>query len=460
MIKKPQIILFSVLILFFFLSAPIAILYSQGYRFDFKTRRIIQTGGLFLKISPSTTEIYLDKKLFKKTNFLLDSVLIQDLLPQKYFIEVKKEGYFSWEKNLVIEKKQVTEAKNITLIPENPEFKVLLKNIKEAWLTPDQKKAVLKEEAEEGWSLKLFDLEKEIKSHLIKEKEVSRFESELLSLTFSNDSKKVLLKLGLKEQIKHYVIDINNPVIALISLDFLPLSAEKVSFNPQNSTELFFLQESRLFKADLIARQTTPSLLDKILIYKTSSNELYYLDESGHFFTDDFSFNRATRLSSSPFVLKGEVEHELEIIGGSIFFREADETYFFNRVLKTFNKWDGKDDFLKLSPDSKKIVQTDKHEVWLYFLEDINDQPLKKAGTFVFLTRVAEEISQIYWINSNYLLFNSGGEIKIAEIDDRDKINIYSLSEFKDLKLFWNLADKKIYILSDGNFYQSSPVLK
>ena len=93
-------------------------------------------------------------------------------------------------------------------------------------------------------------------------------------------------------------------------------------------------------------------------------------------------------------------------------------------------------------------------------MKDTDDQPVKKAGASLFLTRFSEAIDQVYWLNSNYLIFNSGDKIKVAEIDERDKINIYNLAEFKDLEFFWNYINKRIYVLSDGNFYQSGVVLK
>jgi hypothetical protein len=42
------------------------------------------------------------------------------------------------------------------------------------------------------------------------------------------------------------------------------------------------------------------------------------------------------------------------------------------------------------------------------------------------------------------------------EIDERDKINIYDLAEFKEPKIFFN--DKKLYLLSEENLYASEPL--
>lgn len=82
----------------FLLIAPSIVLYSQGYRIDFENKKITQTGGLFLKISPKQADIYLNGKLSRKTDFFFGSALIENLLPKKYKLEIKKTGYQSWKK--------------------------------------------------------------------------------------------------------------------------------------------------------------------------------------------------------------------------------------------------------------------------------------------------------------------------------------------------------------------------
>ncbi|HEY0090170.1 MAG TPA: hypothetical protein VGB37_15085, partial [Candidatus Lokiarchaeia archaeon] len=111
-------------------------------------------------------------------------------------------------------------------------------------------------------------------------------------------------------------------------------------------------------------------------------------------------------------------------------------------------------------------------EIWILFLKDKLDQPTKKTGEKIFLTRVSEKINDVFWLNSDYLIFDSGNKLKIAEIDDRDRINIYDLSEFKEppqgaasavptgqAKIFFNKSDKKLYVLTQDNLYVSEKLI-
>ncbi|KPJ55462.1 hypothetical protein AMJ49_07100 [Parcubacteria bacterium DG_74_2] len=186
MTKKARIILIFVLISLFFLITPVLILYSQGYRFDFENKKITKTGGLFLKVLPKNADVFLDGRLKEKTSFFFGSVYINNLLPKKYNIRVEKEDYSVWEKNLEVKEKEVVEAKNITLIPKNLELQILSKEIEDFWIL-SEKEVILKEPAkdtvdENEWALKIFNLENNLKSHLISEKEISNKEPELLEL--------------------------------------------------------------------------------------------------------------------------------------------------------------------------------------------------------------------------------------------------------------------------------------
>jgi len=420
MTKRTRTILFLVCLFLFLSIAPTAIFYSQGYRFDFETKKITQTGGLFLKAEPKQVEVFIDGKLKKKTDFFFGSALTENLLPKKYKIQMKKEGYYPWEKNLEIREKEVTEAKKIVLIPENPNFNILTEEVKDFWFSPDERKIILKENppagGETGWALKLYDLEKNVKSHLVEEKDVYSKGADLLKLEFSPDSKKIYLNIGMKEQEKNFVL----------GLDKVP--------------------------PVLTERKITPQTED-IVTSQVFNEENYYLDNSGHLFKNE------ERLTEKPFPVKPETKYALEIFQNFVFLHEGQVLYQFNPDLKSFEKFFEPIKDLKISPDYKKIVYFSDYEIWILFLEKINDQPKRESRDKLFLIRLSEQIKDCFWLNSDYLIFNAANKTKIAEIDDRDRINVVDVAEFENPKIFWNQFDKKLYVLSDSNLYQSERLL-
>jgi hypothetical protein len=120
--KNWRKILFLLLFFLFLVLSPIIVLYSQGIRFDFKKKRFTQTGAIYLKVIPKEVEVYLNGKYFKKTNSLSGTLRIKNLIPGKYLIEVKKEGFFSWKKEAEVKEKLVTEFVEVVLFPREIKF--------------------------------------------------------------------------------------------------------------------------------------------------------------------------------------------------------------------------------------------------------------------------------------------------------------------------------------------------
>jgi len=415
MTKRTRTVLFLICLFLFLLVAPAVVLYSQGYRIDFDSKKITQIGGLFLKVLPKQVEIFIDDKLKKKTDFFFGSALIENLLPKKYQVVIKKEGYLPWEKNLEIREKEVTEAKDIILFPGDPNLTILTKGVENFWLSPDERKIVIRE-GEQGWALKIYDLEKNIKSHLIEEGDISKKGADLLNLSFSENSKEIFLEVGMREELKYFTLE----------LDKLPL---------------------------VLKEKVLPEPSKEIVTEFAQNGNLYYLDNSGNLFKNEEKLNRTA------FPVKSETEYILDVFQDFIFLGEGQNLYLFSPESKSFEKFfEGLQD-LKISPDQKKIVYFSNQEVWVLFLKDVISQPEKKAGERILIARLSEKIGDIFWLNSNYLIFNAGDKIKISEIDDRDRVNIVDIAEIKKPEIFWNSTNKKLYVLSEGTLYSSSVLL-
>jgi len=275
MTRKTRIILFSLSVFLYLVVAPVIIFYSLGYRIDFENKRLVGTGGLYLKIWPQGADILIDNKINKKLGFFSDQILIQGLFSREHAILVKKEGYSPWQKTLGIKRKEVTKVENITLIKEKIVFEKLRNNIK--------------------------------------------------------------------------------------------------------------------------------NLNDYFLV---NYNETWVIEPK----TTLFENNKESAI---------------------------------------------------LSPDESKLLFFNDHEI--SFAETKN--PIEK----IFLYRFSEKIDDCFWLNNNYLIFNIGNQIKISEIDTRDKINTVELPqqifltddtffELKNPKIFWDETNKKLYILDQSILFVSEPI--
>jgi len=415
MTKKTRTILFLIFLFLFLLIAPSAIFYSQGYRLDFENKKLTQTGGFFLNAEPKQVEIYIDGKLAKKTDFFFGSALVENLLPKRYKIEVKKEGYLSWEKKLEIREKEVTEVKNLVLFPKNLNFNILTKKAENFWFLPDEKKIILMERDEEGFALKLYDLEKNIKSHLVGEVDVYSGGADLMNLEFSENSKEIYLGIAMKEQEKTFILKLDKLPPQLVEKEIIP--------PPEN-----------------------------ILASQKQNQDVYYLDNSGYVFKNE------VKLTEKLFPVQPETKYALEIFQDFVFLDEGQTLYLFSSDSKSFEKFFDRINDLKISPDNKKLVFFSNSEIWILFLKD---EGIKKAGEKLFLVRLSEKIGNVFWLNSDYLIFNSGDNLKIVEIDDRDRIQTWDIVPTPNFggktspEFYFNGSNRKLYILSEENLFAS-----
>ena len=421
--KKTRKVLLFIFFLIFILVAPILTFYVQGYRFDFENKRLTQTGGIFIKtINPKQVEVYLDGKLSKKTDFFFSSTLIENLLPKNYNIKVQKQGYYTWEKNLEVKEKQVAEARSIVLLPKDPEFQLLTTEVENIWFSEDKSKAIIKEREKDIWTLKLYNLEKNVKSQLIKETDAYKTGADLIDLQFTNNDK-LMLQIENKEQISYFELEI----------DSIPPLLTKVKA-PQ-------------------------PLIKDALSYESFNEAIYYLDSSGDLYKTDTSLTNNERITSQAFDIRQETKYKLHVFEKAIFLQEGKTIYLFDQEKKIFEKFSENINYIKISPDKRKLVYFSDSEIKILFLEEQNFQPRFNKGENMFLMRLSESINDIFWLNSDYLILITSNVLKIVEIDNRDRVNIIDIVTVENPEIFLNRKTKELYLLDRGNLFVSERII-
>ena len=102
----------SIVLIFFALILIATIAYARGYRVDIQKGTMTSTGIIAISSSPQTAQVYVNNVLKGVTDLHLT-------LPYgKYSIEVKKEGYTSWKREVSLKGELVVTA-DATLFPLN-----------------------------------------------------------------------------------------------------------------------------------------------------------------------------------------------------------------------------------------------------------------------------------------------------------------------------------------------------
>lgn len=89
------------------------IAYARGYRFDMENNALTSTGIIATSSSPRASKVYVNGELKGVTDLNLT------LPPQRYFVEVKKDGYSTWSKQITL-KGELVMIVDPVLFPLNP----------------------------------------------------------------------------------------------------------------------------------------------------------------------------------------------------------------------------------------------------------------------------------------------------------------------------------------------------
>lgn len=118
MTKKSRRTFFYILGFAFMVTAPLIVAYSVGYTFDFGTREIEKTGGIFIHSDTPRLSLFLDGELKQETSFLSGSSYINGIHPGIHLFRAEKEGYHAWSRSVNVEQEVVTEFRNVLLVPD------------------------------------------------------------------------------------------------------------------------------------------------------------------------------------------------------------------------------------------------------------------------------------------------------------------------------------------------------
>ncbi|MDP2927079.1 MAG: hypothetical protein Q8N65_03035 [bacterium] len=471
MTKRTRTFLFFACSAAFLIVAPTVLLYNQGYRFDLNTYRITKTGAFYFGISPRGSDVFINGQLKKRTDFFFGSALIEELLPGNYLVEIKKEGYFPWKKNLEVKAMAVTEENNVVLFPEKTDFQIFAKGVERFFPSPSGKKALLQKKDSQGQYLTLFDFQNNIEKVFVREKDLYKKNGAVffLDLQWSADSQKILMRYAINEQEKIFWADTQQNPASPVALDFLK-DFEKVDFSPDspNGRKFLGLKEQTLFSGDLDSKRTT-EILNHVLAFGSLEGKIYLLENSGFVFRiDSLAAAEKQKLNDVPLAVKDEVSYGLELSPSGLFLREADSLFLLaespesirgNEKTKSFVEISESIRDFKISPDKEKLAYFNNSEISIYFLKERVEQPQKKAGDRILLARFSQKISQLYWLNNDYLIFVVGDKIKISEIDDRDQPNVVEIAEFRSPQIFFKKDNKKASVLTESNFLLSTNLL-
>ncbi|KKU32989.1 MAG: hypothetical protein UX57_C0010G0031 [Candidatus Uhrbacteria bacterium GW2011_GWE2_46_68] len=111
-------ILFYLFLFCFLISAPLAVLYTAGYRYDVGSGMVIKTGVLSLESAPKGATVRIDDIEAKEKT----PAIINTIIPGEHDVQIIKDGYLPWEKTLRVQSNQTTFASATLFLVDAPQL--------------------------------------------------------------------------------------------------------------------------------------------------------------------------------------------------------------------------------------------------------------------------------------------------------------------------------------------------
>ncbi len=436
----------------FFLMLTIILYYSFGYKYNMENGTTIQTGIIVIKTSPKDVIIYRNDKRIKNgrsiTNFFSNVIKIENLDKGKYNIKVQKDGYHNWEKNIIVKAGLATSFDNVILLKENYTKKILLDESRSKfildlfWVNDQQDKIIYSK----GTSLNLFDTKNSTEVVISDFANSTQTDINIKNVIWSTDGTKFISKIIIANKSTWYLVDLENKN-ELNSLNNI-FGESKEKRNESNISFdkfLYYTNENNLYKFDY-KTLSFDKILDNVSSFLVQNDHIYYFFKSDNrlysasindlsiiktisTMPDDFNDlldAKITRTNERTFTI-------LSSSGNLYFINENNEVIYLNSFVE-------KSEF---SDDDKKIVYNNKHEIWVYNIDQSNTQTSEKEFVNNLITRFSGTIKNVYLYQDNkHLLYQEGNTIKFLELDNRDSRNVFELM---------NLDGDNIFYAKDSN---------
>jgi hypothetical protein len=427
---------FWIFVLLFLTTTPVAILYSQGYRFDQYKKIFIHSGSITVKSTPASANIYLNGKLQSSSafNIINNSTTINGLRPGNYDLRISADGYGTWEKNVDVHSGVSTEFWNIVLAPQkNTPKELSADGALRYFPSPFGKNvAYVKKNADilEIWSI--------VRSSNASTLILSQKDFDFSSDTFENiewNTKETLFIVPVEHNGKSdfIVLDSTKTQDPIFLSQITGLSGmDHVRWSPANQNEIYFVAkddsgtQSNLYRMDLGVGKPE-IILEGIKSYDLSKNSIYFLQQNNIVYKTDLDGKNEDQLVLAPIDLF-DADEKTRLIAyddnRQAIVSESGELYVHNNGETTGDTLKKIADGIKsvqFSNDGKKLLYWSDNEINVLYLRKWDVQPRREENEIQQIVRISSPVKNVFWYRDyEHIFFSTQNSVKIIELDSRD----------------------------------------
>lgn len=138
----------------FFVVTPLVVLYTIGYRYDWKNGLLRETGSISIDILPTSAKAYLNGQAVDASL----PIRLPQITPGVYDLLLRAPGYADFEERITVSNKDTTYIKEISLLKKNPPEPIVKGTITALSLAPGGRYLAYQRETKNGSDVMLEDL--------------------------------------------------------------------------------------------------------------------------------------------------------------------------------------------------------------------------------------------------------------------------------------------------------------
>ena len=443
MTKTYRRIIFWSFFFLFLITAPLAILYSQGYRFDQGRGIFVHSGSITVKPVPSGVNIFLDGKLQagNSLDIINNSITLNGLRPGNYNLRVSADGYWDWEKNLEVHSGLSTEFWNIVLSPKEPSLvEISSAGLEKYFPSPFGKKIAYFRKNNGNLEISVTDI-KTNETKLVFSGAGLEFSKDEYDNLEWNYKENFMVDPVVKDGQKDYVVMDTEGSFDPVFLSRLTnlFDFNRVRWSPQEKDSLYFLAKPEKNAKDNLYKYNLSSnkldiVTEGIAAYDLSQKTIYFVENNNILYKSGLDGKNIVQVTFSP-LAPVELTNQSRLIvydddretvitqNGELYVRN-------NAATDTIEKLSDNVKSIQFSDDGKKLLFWNNNEISVLFLREWKVQPRRSENEVEQIIRFSSAIENVFWYRDyEHIFFTNQKKVKLVELDERDHRLSYDLIE-------------------------------
>ena len=443
-LNRLHLVVFWIFLTCFLVTSAAVLFFTFGYRFSFERGIFIYTGSITVKANPRAVNLSLDGKSVPTDmlHSVNQSVHVTGIMPGEHLLRVEADGYLPWEKRVIVQSGRSTEFWNIALVRTTYDITAAASgDFVKGFNSSTRKYFALVGEKDGETTVTILERTTGSTTQAFSNRDYRFDPEDGRNLEWSKDENALLIPLRSRADGSRAVFLIDrttNTAKNLQDIASVP-EPENPRWHPDNDGTFFVLSRGTLVLVRPDMRDTTRRLVNvaqNVSAYDLAGRYAALLSKA----TGAVSLIQVSGITEN-----ADQKTVTDPIPGADRYMHPFLTMYDDKRIAVYDR-DGSEGFLwnddgkvepsvvslgtdikgvQFSDDGKKLLFYTGNEISVVFTRDWDVQPTREDGEILQIARFSTPVSEVQWAkNYEHVLFALGGELKLAELDNRDQRNI------------------------------------